>query len=67
MKKCETCKFRNNKGRCTNEKLNEDLGQSAEERIDMLIYDYNELGGFWVGPQFGCVHHSGPNIETAEK
>jgi hypothetical protein len=23
----------------------------------MLIYDYHEDGGFWVGEKFGCVHH----------
>jgi hypothetical protein len=57
MDKCETCKFRDNDGRCTNEKLAESWSQSIEEKQDMLIYDYSEGGGFWVGPKFGCVHH----------
>jgi hypothetical protein len=58
MKNCETCKFRSNDGYCQNKKLAEDGSQSNEERQDMLLYDYSEGGGFWVGPKFGCVHHS---------
>ena len=57
MEQCESCKFRDKSGRCQSEKLQEDYGHSDEKKIDMLIYDYNEGGGFWVGPKFGCVHH----------
>lgn len=56
-KHCETCKHRNEAGYCTNSKLNEDIGQKDGEKLHMLIYDYSEGGGFWVGPTFGCVHH----------
>lgn len=58
MSYCETCKYRDNDGRCQNEKLVEEWGQDANKREDMLIYDYSEGGGFWVGPRFGCVHHT---------
>jgi hypothetical protein len=48
-KLCGTCKFRNERGMCKSEKL--------EELIkDLLIYSYSEGGGFWVGEKFGCVH-----------
>ena len=30
----------------------------------MLIYDYNEGGGFWVGERFGCIHHT-PNAKVS--
>ena len=55
LKKCETCKFRDKEGRCSSPKLGEDIGQSDKQKIDMLIYEYSEGGGFWVGPKFGCV------------
>jgi hypothetical protein len=42
-------------GLCQSEKLNEDWGQSYG--ADMLIYEFGEGGGFWTGPDFGCVHH----------
>jgi hypothetical protein len=58
MNRCETCTYRNATGHCTNKKLDEDWGQTESERQDMLVYDFSEGGGFWVGPQFGCVHHS---------
>lgn len=29
-----------------------------EKKADMMVYDYNEDGGFWVGERFGCVHHT---------
>lgn len=62
MKTCRTCKHRDERGDCNCEKLAEDHYQSEEAKADMLIYDYNEGGGFWVGPNFGCVHH----IEAAK-
>jgi hypothetical protein len=37
-------------------RIQEETGQSEEDRQDMLIYDYNEGGGFKVGALFGCVH-----------
>jgi len=57
---CMSCKHRDTNGYCRNEKLAEERGQSDKEKDDMLIYDYNESGGFWVGEQFGCIHHT-PN------
>jgi hypothetical protein len=54
---CETCVFRDGKGYCENPKLTESYWHKKEEAMDMLIYDYTEGGGFWVGPQFGCIHH----------
>jgi hypothetical protein len=42
-------------GLCQSEKLVEDLGD--DYGADMLIYEYLEGGGFWTGPDFGCVHH----------
>ena len=68
MKHCETCACWENEqkprfegdsfaiGRfCTSLKLSEYV--FGEYKPDMLIYDYNEGGLFWVGPKFGCVHH----------
>ena len=43
---CKTCKHRDEKGYCGNEKISD--------------------GGFWVGPEFGCVHHIGENIEAID-
>jgi hypothetical protein len=42
-------------GICRSEKLTENWGQ--EHGADMLLYEYDEGGGFWTGPDFGCVHH----------
>jgi hypothetical protein len=53
--RCWTCQYRNHKGYCTNPKLAEDEGQT--ETADMLIYSFSEGGGFFVGPNFGCVHY----------
>jgi hypothetical protein len=61
MNFCGTCAFRNAAGRCTSTKLAEDFGQTDDEKSDMLIYDYSEGGGFWVGERFGCVHHVNKN------
>ena len=57
MNYCETCKYRDERGRCTNKKLDDDFFYSDEEAIDMLLYGYMEGGGFWVGKKFGCVHY----------
>ena len=61
---CKTCKHRDEKGYCGNEKISEDYGQSNKDKTDMLIYDYSEGGGFWVGQEFGCVHHIGENMQN---
>lgn len=60
---CGTCKYRVDE-RCTNSKLDEDYGLDDYLKQDMLIYDHNEGGGFWVGPKFGCVHYR--NCNTSE-
>lgn len=57
---CGTCKHRDVDGRCRSDKLSEYEHQKDAEKADMLIYDYSEGGGFWVGEQFGCIHHA-PN------
>ena len=54
---CGTCKHRDSTGHCQSEKLSEDCYQTDEKKADMMVYDYNEDGGFWVGERFGCVHH----------
>lgn len=51
---CGTCIHRTCDGKCHNPKLDEYWGQSADESIDMLLYD---CGGFVVGEFFGCIHH----------
>lgn len=54
---CKDCKHRSSAKRCENEsKLAEDCGQP--DKSDMLVYDYQEDGGFTVGDYFGCVHFS---------
>ena len=44
-------------GYCENEgKIIE--GEPYDEHPqDVMIYSYQEGGYFWVGPNFGCVHH----------
>lgn len=58
MNTCKTCEHRNASGNCECEKLAEDYGFSEEEKKDMLVYSYTEGGGFWVGDNFGCIHHT---------
>lgn len=68
--KCKTCKFRNEDGDCTNEKISDNgeyhtyICEDDEDKIeredkikDMLLYSYNEGGSFYVGEEFGCVHY----------
>ena len=62
MNNCITCLFRDKRGYCKSEKLDESFGQSEKEKKDMLIYSYSEGGGFWVGEYFGCVHHKEKDI-----
>ena len=33
------------------------LEQKDPGTEDHLVYDYYEGGDFWVGENFGCVHH----------
>jgi hypothetical protein len=58
MNKCITCTSRDETGHCNSEKLQEDHCQPEKKRADMLIYSEDEDGSFWVGENFGCVHHS---------
>ena len=58
MNTCKTCQHRGADGYCNSEKLQEDMGWTNEEKKDMLVYRYTEGGGFWVGENFGCVHHA---------
>ena len=55
---CGTCKHRDADGHCQNDKLAENWWHEEDGKADMLIYDYIEGGGFWVGELFGCVHHT---------
>jgi hypothetical protein len=56
MNFCKTCKSRSLSGYCINHKISEDIGQEYTE--DMLVYEFYENGSFWVGENFGCVHHT---------
>lgn len=59
MNKCGTCTNRDSDGYCQSDRLSEDYGQyrrTPEAKADALVYSYHEGGGFWVGPNFGCVH-----------
>lgn len=40
-------------GRCQCPKIGE---EHTPKDADALVYDYHEGGGFWTGPEFGCVH-----------
>jgi len=57
MKKCGECLYRDTFGYCQSQKIREDWGFSLQEKDDMLVYDYTESGAFWVGVNFGCIHH----------
>ena len=58
MNLCRTCKWRSTSGYCQNDdKIRENCLDEEMEDDDRLLYDYCESGGFWVGPNFGCVHH----------
>jgi hypothetical protein len=53
--RCGTCSSYSD-GQCTNPKLREPRGKTRAE--DELVYSYDEGGVFYVGPNFGCIHHS---------
>ena len=56
---CKTCVHRSADGHCESKKFDEaGHNQTVDAIVDMLVYDYAEGGGFWVGEQFGCVHHT---------
>jgi hypothetical protein len=56
--RCKTCKFRNEDWECDNAHINDYTNWSdATEIHDMLVYSYREGGSFFVGEDFGCVHH----------
>lgn len=45
-------------GVCNKEDKLFERGQYLDEfPSDVLTYPYQEGGSFWVGPNFGCVHH----------
>lgn len=54
---CGTCANRDENGYCQSSKIAENYWQDEDHKSDMLIYDYQEDGRFWVGEKFGCVHH----------
>ena len=59
MNYCETCKYRNEDGWCEHPKLRQERYGNIEMEDDELVYPNNYEGGwFWVGPKFGCVHHT---------
>ena len=59
MSYCETCKYRNEDGYCEHPKLRQERYGTLEMEDDELVYPNNYEGGwFWVGPKFGCVHHT---------
>lgn len=53
---CSECQYRDITGHCQSKKLDEDIGYNNDIKDNMLLYDYTEGGGFWVGPHFGCIH-----------
>lgn len=66
--RCASCKQRNAEGYCMSPKIIEYAYRNdfpEPGHVDSLVYDYEEGGGFWVGPEgegfwvgpeFGCVH-----------
>lgn len=62
QRRCGTCRYRKI-GSCMNIKLAEDIGQSDFESQDMLLYEYEYHGDFWVGERFGCVHYESLEME----
>lgn len=45
---------------CRSLKLGGSVWDKANDidRRDMLLIDYDEPGGYYPGPDFGCVHHT---------
>lgn len=68
MNTCKTCKFRQKHYGCficSCDKISEDYSQSDSKSKDMLIHSYNEGGSFFVGEDFGCIHHKSVDIDLA--
>jgi len=57
--RCITCIYRDELGYCSNPHIHE----TSPRGIDDLVYSYAEDGGFWVGPAFGCIHHTVPTLK----
>jgi len=64
-KTCSTCIYRDLKTkccRCPKIKEIEHHNKMSQTEIDIknhdcLVYSYYESGSFWVGDDFGCIHH----------
>ena len=65
MPRCGTCKFRNELKVCTNDNLTEGYFR-LDDIDDMLVYSYQEGGCFYVGENFGCVHHEEKQANNGE-
>lgn len=70
--RCKTCKHWRHWSDVASEQpgrycLNADKIMESYSRegrpVDALVYDYSEGGGFWTGPDFGCVHHEAASLE----
>ena len=67
--KCADCEYRDEQGYCLHPKICEGGGYVGGERErpenqDQMIYDYDEGGSFWVGPNFGCVHFKEKEVKA---
>ncbi len=71
MKTCRTCKhwasvpdnyYRGFDHSCESPKFNE--GGSRTGETDCMSYPYEEGGGFFPGPDFGCIHHEDAESES---
>lgn len=55
--RCGTCKWKNQRGCCTNNaKIHEHDYDKRDSVDDHMTYEYHESGSFLVGDNFGCVH-----------
>lgn len=70
---CKTCRWwakstehRHNEdkgGWCQSPKLGQGkFSPASDDELDQLIYEYDEGGHFWTGPDFGCVHRE-PKVD----
>jgi hypothetical protein len=75
MNTCQTCQYRDENGYCDNEMISESHGippkdsphyaKFESENNSALRYGYYEEGAFWVGPNFGCIHHTPKPLERS--
>ena len=42
---------------CVCPKISEPTDLMNDTSTDLMVYSYDEGGGFHTGPDFGCVHH----------